>query len=273
MGNTIDTAFIEQYDADVKLAYQRQGSLLRNTVRTKNNVAASKCYFQKLGKGNATAKGRNGDVVPMNPEHSNVNFTPVDRYAPEYIDSLDELKTNIDEKKALVQTGVYALGRETDQQIIDQLDTSTSYAGEATDGLTKAKIQTALFNTLLTADVPDDGNITCVVGWKQWSQLLDIEEFKNADYVGSSSLPWVGNSQVKRWLNVMWIPHSGLSVASSVRKCHMYHKSAVGHGTVQDVKTAIDWVPTKVSWLVNAHMSMGACLIDTTGVVTLRCIE
>ncbi len=273
MGNTIDTAFIEQYDSDVKLAYQRQGSLLRNTVRNKNNVAASKCYFQKLGKGKATAKGRNGDVVPMNPEHSNVSFTPVDRYAPEYVDSLDELKTNVDEKKALVQTGVNALGRETDQQIIDQLDTSAVYAGENSDGLTKAKIQAALFATLLAKDVPDDGDITCVIGWKQWSQLLDIDEFKSSDYVGSSDLPWIGNHQAKRWLNVLWIPHSGLTLTSGVRLCHMYHKTAVGHGTVQDVKTSIDWIATKVAWLVNAAMSMGACIIDTEGVVTLRCKE
>jgi len=273
MANTIDTAFIEQYDADVKLAYQRMGSLLRNTVRTKNNVAASKCYFQKLGKGNATAKGRNGDVVPMNPEHSNVNFTPVDRYAPEYVDSLDELKTNIDEKGALVKTGVYALGRETDQQIITQLDTSMNYAGENNDGLTKAKVQETLFVDLPAHAIPDDGDITCVIGWKQWEQLLDIPEFKSADYVGAANLPWIGKHQAKMWLNVLWIPHSGLTLSGGVRSCHMYHKSAVGHGTVQDVKTAIDWIPQKVAWLVNAHMSMGACIIDTTGVVTLRCKE
>lgn len=273
MGNTIDTAFIEQYDAEVKLAYQRQGSLLRNTVRSKNNVAANKNYFQKLGKGNATSKGRNGDVVPMNPEHSRAYFTMVDRYAPEYVDELDQYKTNIDEKSALVQTGVNALGRETDAQIIEQLDTSTNYAGENTDGLTKAKIQAALFSGLLANDVPDDGNITCVIGWKQWSQLLDIEEFKNADYVGSAALPWIGNHMAKRWLNCLWVPHSGLTLTTGVRFCHMYHKTAVGHGSGKDIHTEINYVPTKVSWLVNSYMSMGACLIDTTGVITLRCKE
>ena len=32
--------------------------------------------------------------------------------------------------------------------------------------------------------MPDDGQRYAVVGWKQWSELLDIEEFANADYVG-----------------------------------------------------------------------------------------
>lgn len=273
MANTIDTAFIENYDADMKLGYQRKGSLLRNTVRTKNNVAANKAYFQKLGSGTATSKGRNGDLVMMNAEHTNVNFTAVDRYGPALIDDLDELKINVDEKAAQQKTGIYALGRETDDQIITQLDTSTNYAGNATDGLTKGKIQTALFDNLLANDVDDDGEITCVIGWKQWSQLLDIPEFKSADYVSSADLPWIGSREMKRWLNVLWVPHSGLTVAASVRYCHMYHKAAVGHGTVQDVKTSIDWIALKDAWLINSKMSMGACLIDTVGVTTLRCKE
>ena len=33
-------------------------------------------------------------------------------------------------------------------------------------------------------DVPDDGNRYAIVGWKQWSELLNITEFANADYVG-----------------------------------------------------------------------------------------
>lgn len=269
----ISTAFIDEFDASVKLAYQRQGSLLRSTCRSKSNVMATKNYFQKLGKGNATAKGRNGMIPPMNPDHTRVYFTLADRYAADYADDLDTMKTNIDEKQNLRDTAVYALGRETDQQIIDVLDTSTSYAGAATDGMTKTKIKTALFDTLYAADVPDDGNVVCVLGWKQWGELLDIPEFKSSDYVSSRDLPWIGNHQAKRWLNVLWIPHSGLSVASSVRKCHMYHKSAVGHGSGQDITTSIDWIAEKDSWFVKAKMSMGACLIDTTGVVTLRCLE
>ena len=34
MANTIDVAFIKQFESDVHMAYQRMGSKLRNTVRT-----------------------------------------------------------------------------------------------------------------------------------------------------------------------------------------------------------------------------------------------
>jgi hypothetical protein len=269
----VSTAFIEEFDSMVKLAYQREGSLLRNTVRQKNNVSATKNYFQKMGKGTATTKGRNGIIPPMNPDHTRVSFTLSDRYAAEYVDDLDDQKINIDEKKALQDTAVYALGRETDQDIIDVLDTTSVYAGTDTDGMTKEKIQEALFKTLLKNDVPDDGRTVCVLGWDQWSELMDIPEFKNADFIGNAALPWVGSHQVKQWLNILWIPHSGLTVSSNVRKCHMYHYSAVGHGSGCDIKTEVAWISEKDSWFVKAKMSMGACVIDTTGIVTLRCLE
>ena len=65
-------------------------------------------------------------------------------------------------------------------------------------------------------DVPDDGQRFAVVGWKQWSDLLNIEEFANADYVGDDDLPWKG-TQAKRWLGSLWLPHSGLPKLDGVR--------------------------------------------------------
>ena len=49
MANTIDTAFIRQFETEVHLAYQRMGSKLRNTVRTVSNVNGSTVRFQKIG--------------------------------------------------------------------------------------------------------------------------------------------------------------------------------------------------------------------------------
>ena len=54
MANTIDTAFIKQFESEVHLAYQRMGSKLRNTVRQANNVTGNTVRFQKIGTGAAT---------------------------------------------------------------------------------------------------------------------------------------------------------------------------------------------------------------------------
>ena len=47
MANTIDQAFIKQFETEVHMAYQRMGSKLRNTVRS-TNVTGSTARFQKL---------------------------------------------------------------------------------------------------------------------------------------------------------------------------------------------------------------------------------
>ena len=71
-----------------------------------------------------------------------------------------------------------------DEQIIDALDGSANYAGDKTDGLTRAKVLAA-FEKLGEADVPDDGERFAIVGWKQWSDLLGIQEFADSDYAGA----------------------------------------------------------------------------------------
>ncbi|HYH18033.1 MAG TPA: phage capsid protein [Azospirillum sp.] len=271
MSTTVANAFVKQFEREVHEAFQRMGSKLRNTVRAKSNVQGASTVFQKVGKGTASTKARHGQVPVMNVEHEPIECLLADYYAGDWVDKLDELKTNIDERQVIANAGAYALGRKTDELIILELDKSANFAGAATDGLTKAKVLEA-FETMGNADVPDDGQRYAVVGWKQWSQLLGIDEFANSDYVGADELPWRG-TQAKRWLGTLWVPHSGLSLKDGARLCHWYHKTAVGHASGADVKTDVTWHGDRASHFVNNMMSQGACLIDPTGVVTLRCLE
>jgi len=271
MSTSIDQAFIKQFEREVHEAYQRMGSKLRSTVRSKSNVKGASTVFQKVGKGAAGTKSRHGTVPVMNLEHDPIECLLADYYAGDWVDKLDELKINIDERQGIANAGAYALGRKTDELIIKALDASTSFAGAATDGLTRDKVLAA-FELLGAADVPDDGQRHAIVGWKQWSQLLSIEEFANADYVGPDELPWRG-TQAKRWLGTLWMPHSGLTVNGGVRLCHWYHRTAVGHASGADVQTDVTWHGDRAAHFVNSMMSQGAVLIDATGIVTLRCLE
>ena len=277
MSASIDQAFIKQYQTEVQEAYQRQGSKLRPTVRSKTEVRGASTVFQKVGRGTAAAKARNGVVPVMNIDHSQVECFLQDYYAGDWVDRLDELKTNIDERMVVANAGAYALGRKTDELIIAALDSATREAvGTASgqtdnEGLTRAKVLLA-FEMLGEADVPDDGNRFAVVGWKQWSELLQIEEFANADYVGEDDLPWKG-TQAKRWLGALWIPHSGLTKTGQLRYCYFYHKTAVGHAAGSEVITDITWHGDRAAHFVNTMMSQGAVLVDDTGVVRMRCKE
>ncbi|GGG50122.1 hypothetical protein GCM10010964_41720 [Caldovatus sediminis] len=277
MSINIEQAFIKQFEAEVHEAYQRQGSKLRPTVRSKTGVKGASTVFPRVGKGTAASKARNGAVPVMNLEYANAECFLQDYYAGEWIDHFDDLKTALDERAVVAAAGAYALGRKTDELIIAALDTATREASGTgtgitdTDGLTRQKVLLA-FEMMGEADVPDDGQRYAVVGWKQWSELLQIEEFANADYIGDDELPWKG-TQAKRWLGALWIPHSGLTKTGQLRYCYFYHKTAVGHAVGSEVVTDITWHGDRAAYFVNNMMSQGAVLIDDTGVVRMRCFE
>ncbi len=273
MSTTIDNAFVKQFEREVHEAFQRQGSKLRNTVRTIPNVNGSTAVFQKVGKGTASTKSTHGMVPVMNLAHSAIEVALSDYYAGDWVDRLDELKINIDERQVIANAGAHALGRKTDELIINALATADeTIVLDNNESLTMDKILSA-FETFGAKDVPDDGNRFCIVGWKQWSDLLKLEEFVTADYVGADNLPFATPTQAKMWLGTIWIPHSGLPVASDIRSCFWYHKTAVGHAAASDVQTDITWHGDRAAHFVNNMMSQGAGLIDESGVIVIQCDE
>lgn len=274
MATTIDQAFIKQFEREVHEAYQRQGSKLRNTVRSINNVKGASTIFQKVGKGTASTKSTHGMVPVMNLAHSNVECTLQDFYAGDWVDRLQELKVNIPERQVIAAAGANALGRKTDEMIIDALETATAHTiVDSNTGLTKAKVLDA-FEQFGENDVPDDAQRFAVIGWKQWSDLLAIEEFSSADYVGAANLPYSTITQAKMWLGTVWIPHSGLPIdGNDIRSCFFYHKTAIGHASGSDVQTDISWHGDRAAHFVNNMMSQGAALIDAGGVITIKCDE
>ena len=275
MTTTIDQAFVKQFEREVHEAFQRQGSKLRNTVRVINEVQGSEAVFQKIGKGTASTKSTHGMVPVMNLDHSAVTATLQDFYAGDWVDRLDELKINIDERQVIANAGAYALGRKADELIINKLASVGSGQEIADDnvGMTLDKVLEAL-TMLGDADVPDDGERFAVVGWKQWSELLKINEFASADFVGADELPYQMTMQAKRWLGTLWIPHSGLPVdGSDIRSCFWYHKTAIGHAVAADVETDITWHGDRAAHFVNNMMSQGTALIDATGIVEIKCDE
>lgn len=274
MSISIDQAFNKQFEREVHMAYQRQGSKLRNTVRTINNVNGAEAVFQKVGTGTASTKSTHGMVPVMNLDHSTINVTLNDYYAGDWIDRLDELKINIDERQVIAAAGAGALGRKTDEMIINALAAADEH--EIPDGNIGLTLDKALeaFEIFGENDVPDDGQRFAVVGWKQWSELLQLDAFSNADYIGAEALPFSAMTQAKMWLGTIWMPHSGLPVdVNSIRSCFFYHKTAIGHASGSDVQTDITWHGDRAAHFVNNMMSQGAGLIDEAGVVVINCDE
>ena len=263
MANTIDTAFIKQFESEVHMAYQRMGSKLRNTVRTVSNVKGSVVRFQKIGTGSASTKSRNGMVAPMELTHTNVEATMSDFYAAEYIDKLDELKTNIDERQAVAKSAAAALGRKTDEILLTAMDAgaNSTQIHDTSSALEKADLL-SLFETFGSADIPEDGGRYLAMHPKGYADLFAINEFASSDFVGEQNLPYAGGMSMKEFLGFKIFSTSAVTAGKNIA----YHTSSVGLGIGADVSTELNYVPERVSHLVTSMMSMGAVVIDDNGI-------
>ena len=276
MASSITNAFITQFEAEVHMAYQRMGSKLKNLVRTVNGVNGSTVKFQKVAKGTANTKARHAEVVAMDLAHTAVSATLTDYYAADYVDKLDELKVNIDERQVVAQSAAYALGRKTDEVLIAVLDAATSIAVDVnsdsveTLSLIKAKNMMEVFNG---NDVPDDNQRYWAVGPKQWSDLLSVDQFSRVEYVGPQDLPFPSGLTAKRWMGFLFFVHSGLSLSGDDRKTLAFHKSAIGLGIGSDVRTEVNYIPEKVSHLITSMLSLGSVEIDGNAARVQLCDE
>ena len=276
MATSITNAFITQFEAEVHMAYQRMGSKLKNLTRTVNGVNGNTVKFQKVAKGSANTKARHAEVVAMDLAHSNVSATLTDYYAADYVDKLDELKVNIDERQVVANSAAYALGRKTDSVITSVMENATALANNSSGtgtgmNLGKAQSMMELFNT---NDVPDDNQRYWVVGPKQWSDLINLDQFSRVEYVGEGELPYAGGMTAKRWLGFLWFVHSGLETSGSTdRHTVAFHKSSIGMGIGSDVKTEVNYIPEKVSHLITSMLSIGGVLIDSDGIRIQKCAE
>ena len=281
MSSTINNAFITQFEAEVHMAYQRMGSKLKNLVRVVNGVSGESVKFQKVGTGEATTKARHAEVVAMNISHTNVTATLSDYYASDYVDKLDELKTNIDERSVIANNAAYALGRKTDSIITDAMSSATTLANNAgasggtlsTDmNVDKFKEMQELFGT---NDVPDDNSRYWAIGPSQWSDLLADNQWTQMEYLGNSELPFAGmNYTAKRFVGFLTFVHSGLDTSGSTdRHTIAWHKSSMGLGVGSEVRTEANYIPEKVSHLLTSYLSMGSILIDDNGIRVQKCAE
>lgn len=270
---SIDTAFIQHFGADVHEAYQRQGSKLRNTVRNRVFGPGEKTRFQKVGKGSATTKTRHGKIPPMNLPHDHVDLTVADYYSGEFVDSLDLLKTNIDERMVVANAMAYAHGRNTDEIIMAEFYKAAGAGGAPKHnsstavamGTTTPDLPLAIQRTLNAADVPDDGNRWWIVGPKSWERLMKIDQFVRSEFIGGD-LPYPSGVTAKRWLGFNWMTHSGINEdGTGDERTMVYHQSAIGLGVIQELKTDVTWQGQEAAWFIACAMSMGTKLIDANG--------
>ena len=279
MSISLSNAFVTLFDAEVKQAYQGKAMLVP-AVRQRRGVEGSTVKFPKVGRGVATVRVPQTDVTPLNVGFSSVTLTLADYNAAEYSDIFSQAKVNFDERQELVQVVAGAMGRRQDQMILDALaasSTSLTVAnsiGGSTTNMNVAKLREAK-RLLDKNNVPPDGR-NIIIHANGLSNLLSETSVTSSDF---NSVKALVQGDINTFLGFQFHvlgdrSEGGLAIDGSLdRVCFAFHKDAVGYGEGIAMRTEINYIAEKTSWLVNEVFSAGAVAIDDEGIVKITCRE
>jgi hypothetical protein len=283
MALQISNAFVTLFDSEVKQAYQAQRALAGLT-RERTNVEGSTVKFPKIGKGTASVRVPQTDVVPLNVTYSQVTATMTDYIAAEYSDIFHQQRVNFNERQELVQVVSGAIGRRMDQVIIDALIAASSTGtvantiqndgttGSATD-LNVGKLRAAK-KYLDSKNVPMEGR-TIVLHANNLSALLGQTTVTSSDF---NTVKALVTGEVDTFLGFKFVTigdrdEGGLPKASADRTVFAFHRDAVGMAIGLNQTSRVDYIAEKTSFLVASMFSAGSVAIDSEGIVKITCAE
>ena len=279
MSVNISTAFVTLFDSEVKQAYQGQ-RLLAGVTRERTGVQGNTVKFPKIGKGSATIRVPQTDVVPLNVTYSQVTATMEDFIAAEYSDIFDQSHVNFSERQELVQVVSGAIARRMDQVVLDALtaasgtNTVANSVGGSNTNLNVAKLR-ATKKALDAKNVPADGRCF-IIHANSLDSLLGETEVTSSDF---SSVKSLVQGEVDTFLGFRFITmgdrdEGGLAIdGSNDRICFAFHKDAMGLGISMNQTSRVDYIAEKTSFLVASMFSAGSVAIDADGIVKVTCRE
>lgn len=282
MSKFLTASAIQQFDDMVKHQYGTQGGALRKAVRVKTGVVGNEYKFPTMGKGIATPRIPQTDVVPMNISHARKSAILTDWNAPEYTDVFDQATNNVNEQRELAYVIAGAIGRREDQIILDALDAAstslvvgTNVGGSNTNMNTaKARLAKAMLDR---KGVPKTDRYAIVHANAMYGLLGDSD----ANTFDKNAVKALVDGEIDRWLGFNFITvddrdEGGVPIASSVRTNYFFHggpRGAIGMAVGIDQRTEVNYIAEKTSWLANGLFKAGAVAIDPEGIVEVNTTE
>jgi len=281
MSKFLSNAAVQEFDSEVKHEYQAMQTL-RQTVSIRTGVTGEAYKFTRMGKGLANQKATQADVTPMDIGHSRQTANLENWNAPEYTDIFDQAEVNFDEKSELAQTIAHALGRREDQVIIDAIAAGTYSATPGTNAdagfqvtvagaLTVQQLREAALRGLTKRSVPASDR-TIIITADGVNQLLATTPVTSADF---NTVKTLVNGDIDTFLGLNFkiiserdeggLPGAGTATCQAFA----YHKSAVGYAVGIDMKTTVDWIAQKTSWLCNGMLKSGAVIRENAGITRI----
>jgi len=272
MSKTLSSVAVIEFDSMVKHAYQGMG-LMKPAVTIRNNVVGDTYKFRRMGKGLANQKSTSDLVTPMDVAHEFKIASLSNWNAPEYTDIFDQQDVNFDEKQELASTIAGALGRRCDQLVIDAMNSSNPDAADiAHGGLALSMNKVIEAQVALRKNGVQNANLYAAVNSAGLGGLLKDEKATNADYQTIKALVTGDVNSLAGFTFIILEDRTegGLNVAGNTVDSWFFQKDAVGLAIGIDMKTSIDYVPERTSYLCNGMLKAGSVVRDNGGLVKVE---
>lgn len=296
MSTSIPQWMIEAYSRNVHVLSQQKGSRLAETVRQDGSIIGERVHYDRIG---ATAAQRittrHADTPIMNTPHSRRSAVMYDYDWADLVDQADKLKTLNDPTNSYSMSAMWALGRSTDDEIIDALfgTASTGKDGTGTQALPAAQkvaVNDHTYDTgagdvglsvsklilakeiLDAADVDPDMPRYCACTAKQISNMLATVEATSRDY---NTVMALVQGQLDTFLGFKFRRTQRMTLDSNGnRQVACYTGMALGMGVPQETKVDIGPRRDKRNAIqVYASKSIGAVRVEDEQVVEIACAE
>jgi len=285
MSTQVNTAFVQQYSANVQMLSQQMGSRLRDAVRVENMVGKN-AFFDQVGSATAQKRtSRHADTPQIDTPHARRRVSLVDYEYADLIDDQDKVRMLIDPTSAYAQASAAAMGRAMDDELIAAA-TGTAFTGETgststalpsaqqiaagSADLTLAKLIEAK-KILDLADVDPSINRYIAVGPNQIESLLNNTTVTSSDF---NTVKALVQGDIDTFLGFKFIVTNRLAKSGDERTCFAWAEDGLALGIGKDIMARIDERSDKgYATQVYYCMSIGATRMEEEKVVQILCDE
>ena len=282
---TIDSAFIEEYEDNVRHLAQQMDTRLRPHVYEVSS--GGEAYnFERLAPTDAIEKtGRRVPTEFVDDDWSRRVAQPKTFFHTMTIEHEDRVQMLVNPDSNYAYNQAMAMNREMDALIIEAcsgtaLDgdgalvpiPATQIIGDGTAPISFDLITESQEQYMTDEIMPDEQKIM-VVGPTQVRKLMQLTEQTSSDYVQAQALQQYGI--VPNWLGYQWIVSNLLEApAGGELYCLTYTRRGIGLAVNQDTFTRISENPSfSYMWQVFSQWTMGAVRVEDEHVQLIHVLD
>ena len=283
MPETIETAFVQQYQNTMRILCQQADSRLEGTTVPPLKMEGEYLYWERLGATEAIAlEARHSDTPNIEPDHTRRRSTAEPYVWATLLDRADAGRLLVDPKGPYQQVAKNAMNRRKDRLILAALG-GNAYAGKAGGttvalpaaqkvaaggvGMTIAKLLGAKQILDEAEAPPEDRYFVCTS--ESIIDLLGTTEVTSADY---NTVKALVAGQINSFLGFTFKQTELIYLENGSTGAawfdYAYCKGAIGFGKIEEVTVRLtERADKNYSWQPYVSMDMGATRVEDEMVV------